>query len=45
MGVTMVLDSRKESRMEMTRPKTRASIISKNIWLVRLLAVVLLSRM
>ena len=45
MGVTMVLDSRKDSRMEMTRPNTSASAISRNSWLVSPLAMALLSRM
>ena len=44
MGIIMVLDSRKDSRMEMTRPKTKASRISTNIWLMRLFTVLLLSR-
>ncbi|SCI82789.1 Uncharacterised protein [uncultured Flavonifractor sp.] len=44
-GVTIVLDSRKDNSTEMTRPKTRASMIKRNIFSVRLLAVALLSRM
>ena len=44
MGVTMVLDRGKVSSTVMTRPKTRASMMSRNIWSVRSLAVVLLSR-
>ena len=44
MGVTMVLDRGKVSSTVMTRPNTRASMMSRNIWSVRSLAVVLLSR-
>ena len=45
MGMIMVLDSRKESKIEMNRPKTSDSRISTKIWLIRLFTVVLLSRM
>ena len=45
MGVTMVLDSRKDSRTDIPRPKTRASMIRTSILSVRSLEVALLSRM
>ena len=45
MGVTMVLDSRKDSRMAITRPKPSASTISTKIWSTRLDSTAVLSRM
>ena len=42
-GVTMVLDSRKDSSTEITSPKNRASTISTKIWSIRSDTVSLLS--